>query len=71
MGRLKRRLKSKDKVILYTTKLDHPQILIQLFSKNLFEDVHALMGSKLSKQGVQLTSKIILDACKDKDIKKT
>ena len=50
------RLKSKgNKAILYPTKLEHPEILIQLFSKNLFGEVedHALIRSKLSKQEVQ------------------
>ena len=50
------RLKSKDKkAILYPAKLDHPKILIQLFSKNLFRKVaaYAQIGSKLSKQKVQ------------------
>ena len=56
------RLKSKgNKPIHYPTKLDHPYIFIKLFAKNLFEDVedHALIGSKLSKQGVQLTRTLI------------
>ena len=37
------------------------QILIQLFAKNLFEEAedHALTGSKLSKQEVQLTRTLI------------
>ena len=46
----------KDQVII-PTKLDHPQISIQLFAKNLLEKVeyHALIGSKLSKHEVQST----------------
>ena len=49
MGRLKSKGK---KAILYSTKLDHPQMLIKSFSKNLFEEVedHALIASKLSEQ---------------------
>ena len=46
-------LKSKGKkAILYPTKLE---ILIELFSKNLFGEVkdHSLIGSKLSKLEVQ------------------
>ena len=52
------RLKSKgNKATVYPTKLDDPQMLIQLFAKNLFEVVEdpAPIGSKLSKQEVQLT----------------
>ena len=51
------RLKSKgNKAIFYPPRLDHPQFLISLFAKNLFEEVedYALIGSKLSKQKVQL-----------------
>ena len=50
------RLKSKgNKGILFPTKLDHPYILIELFSKNFFGEVEdpALIGLKLSKQEVQ------------------
>ena len=32
---------------------------------------HALIGSKLSKKGVQSTKTLTLDACKDKDRNKT
>ena len=48
------RFKSKgNKAILYPTKLDH--LKLYLFSKNLLGEVedHALIRSKLSKQGVK------------------
>ena len=49
-----------NKAILYPTKAI--LYLIQLFAKPLFEEVedHAFMGSKLSKQDVQLTRTLIL-----------
>ena len=56
------RFKSKgNKTILYPTKLYHPGILIQLFTKNLFgeADDHTLVGSKLSKQEVISTRTLI------------
>ena len=56
------RLKSKGNMaILYPTELDHPQILIQLFAKNISAEVedHGFIGSKLSKQEVQLTRTLI------------
>ena len=49
-------LKSKDnKAILYPTNL----VLFSTITEKLFEEVedHALTGSKLSKQKIQLTSK--------------
>ena len=47
------KLKSEDsKTILYPSKLDHPEILIQFFCRKFFEEDedHALIISKLSKQ---------------------
>ena len=57
MGKLK---STGNRVILDPTKaIPYP---IQLFAKNLFEGVedHALMGSKLFKQDVQLTRTLLL-----------